>query len=64
MIVIAAEVLESLHLGTQSLAASHVMLVAMCICRIVAATDVITEMGVVQTCRADHPIHYLINMLV
>ena len=42
----------------------HVVGVAVAVLGVVATTDVIAEVGVVQTRGADQPVHYLVNLLV
>ena len=48
MVCVAAEVLEALHLGTQSLAFPHVVEFAVAVLRVVSTPDVVTEMAVVE----------------
>ena len=64
MILIAREILETLHLSTKSLAPTHVMKVTMCVFRVITSTYIITEMAVVKTCRAGKPSHNLIYLLI
>ena len=64
VVLVAREVLESLHLSTQPLAAGHVVLVAVLVLGVVTTAYVVTEMAVVQTRRTCQPRHDLVNLLV
>ena len=57
-------VLESLHLGPQSLASAHVVEVAVAVLGVVAATDVVAEVTVVEPRGADQPGDNLVNLLI
>ena len=64
VVLVAAEVLETFHLGTQALAVAHVVLGAMTVLRVVASADVIAEVTVVKTGGTDQPVYYLVYLLV
>ena len=64
MIFVAAEVLEALHLCTQSFTLAHMVLRTVLIKRIIAATDVIAEDAVVQPRRADQPSYDFVYLVV
>ena len=64
MVLVAAEVLEALHLSPKSFALSHVVKRAMAVLRVFAATDVIAEMAVVQSVGTNQPLYNLVDFLI
>ena len=64
VVLVTAEILKSLHLGTQTLAVAHVMLGTMTVLWVVATTYIIAEVTVVKPCGADQPVDNLANLLV
>ena len=56
MVLIATEVLEALHLGTQALASTHVVKVAVAVLGVITTTDVITEVRIVKTRGTGEPL--------
>ena len=64
MVLISRKILESRHLCPQSLSSSHVVRIAVTVLRVVASSDVVAEMRVVQSCRADEPSDDLVDFLI
>ena len=62
VVFVAAEVLEALHLGTQTLAAPHVVDFAVTVLGVVTAPDVVAEVAVVQPRGTDKPRHNLVDL--
>ena len=64
MIYITREIFEALHFCSQTLAVTHVVGRAMFVLGVIATTDVIAEMAVVQPCRTGQPRYYLVNFRI
>ena len=57
-------VFETFHFRTQAFSASHVVRRAVPVLRVVSPADVVAENTVVQSVRADQPIHKFVYLLV